>query len=175
MLDFYCCNEYCWNDIKDYEGAMTKLQHEIGKQRPFEDAAEEAYLNLTRTASILDDAYAQLFKRHGLRPSSYNVLRILRGAGACTCSEIHRDMVVRAPDVTRLVDRLGADGLVERRRDADDRRVVRVHLTRKGRAAVDRLDDPVDALRDELLGHMSDADLKTLSRLLEQARKGATT
>ena len=74
------------------------------------------------------------------------------------------------PDVTRLIDRLEHDGLVERERsDLDGRKVV-CRLTRRGRGLVDRLDEPVRALHREMLGHIARRDLAKLIELLEQVR-----
>jgi len=151
---------------------MSELQHELGKRRPFERAEEEAYLSLVRTSGIVSGPFGALFRGHGLSPSAYNVLRILRGSGekGRPASSIGADMVVRVPDVTRLVDRLEGDGLVERRRCPDDRRVVHVLLTAKGRVLVDRLDGAVAALHHEMLGHLSRDELDTLIGLLARVR-----
>ena len=79
----------------------------------------------------------------GLSEPQFNVLRILRGAGeALPTSELGRRMITRVPDITRLVDRLVDAGLVARKRCTEDRRVVFVTLTRKGRKLVDDLDQP---------------------------------
>ena len=150
---------------------MPELRHEIGKRHDFDSPGEEAYLNLIRTASRLEAGFAALFRTCGLSDSSYNVLRILRAAGAQgrTCGQIQAHMVVRS-DVTRLVDRLVDDGLVRRHRDEQDRRVVRCRITRQGAALVNQLDAPIAELHDWQLGHMSDGELEALSRLLERAR-----
>lgn len=150
---------------------MAELRDEIGKRHDFDSSSEEAYLNLIRTTSVLEAEFTALFRSCGLSESSYNVLRILRSAGrdGRTCGQIQAHMVVRS-DVTRLVDRLVGEGLVERARDEHDRRVVVCRITRQGRALVDRLDEPIAALHEAQLGHMSDSELKALSRLLERAR-----
>jgi hypothetical protein len=56
-----------------------KLQHELKKKRPFESPQEEAALNVMRTSDQLQIRSARLLREHGLTPSQYNVLRILRG------------------------------------------------------------------------------------------------
>lgn len=149
----------------------SRLQHEIGKRQAFASPAQEAYLNLLRTASALEGDFARLFRSRGLTDSSYNALRILRGEGPCTCSQVGARLVVRVPDVTRLIDRLERMGLAARERSSEDRRVVRIEITDAGRALLADLDGPVDALHAHQLNHMSDADLRELSRLLELARR----
>ena len=86
------------------------------------------------TARLLEPWEKFLKTTAGLTSSQYNVLRILRGSHPTRlpCSEISERMIARDPDVTRLVDRLGASGLVERVRAEHDRRVVEVGITPKG-------------------------------------------
>jgi DNA-binding MarR family transcriptional regulator len=79
-------------------------------------------------------------------------------------------MITRVPDVTRLVDRLEAAGLVERCRISEDRRVVQVKITRKGLDLLAELDEPLVALNKELMSHMTRAELNDLSRLLVKLR-----
>lgn len=148
------------------------LQHEIGKKQPFESASEEAYLNIIRSAAALEGDIAPLLREHGLSESSYNALRILRGhhpAGA-TCGTVGAHMVVRVPDVTRLLDRLEEAGLVSRERDSVDRRLVIAKITRKGLDLLAKLDRPLLDAHDLQFAHMTREELRTLSRLLVKAR-----
>jgi DNA-binding MarR family transcriptional regulator len=153
----------------------TGLAGEIGKRRPFESQEEEAYLNLLRTMERLARPIDALFRREGLSEAKYNALRILRGrAGAGVPSQqIADDMVTRHPDITRLIDRLETDGLVERDRDPDDRRRVIVRLTSAGRAKVDALDAPLRELHLRQFAGLSREDLHDLNRLLVAARESA--
>jgi len=128
----------------------------------------EAYLALARASGRLQDELAVLVRGEGLSPAAYNVLRILRGArpeGLC-CGEISERMVQRVPDVTRLVDRLEARGLVTRRRGETDRRVVFVTIREAGLALLAGLDAPVEALHRRQLGHLKKGELAELARLL---------
>jgi DNA-binding MarR family transcriptional regulator len=150
----------------------VSLKDEIKKKHPFEHPAEEAYLNLLRTAAVLSARFEDVFKPTGLSEPQYNVLRILRGVGGCglPSTEIGARMIARVPDVTRLVDRLEAAGLVERCRIAEDRRVVQVKVTKKGLKILGNLDEPLTHVNRELFRHMSRAELGEMSRLLEKAR-----
>lgn len=155
------------------EGLVGKgLQLEIGKRNPFDSVEQETYLNLMRTQTILAGEFSQLFRRHGLNESLYNTLRILRGAGVqgCTCGQVGSMLVARVPDVTRIMNRLVRDGLATRLRSAEDRRVVRVAITTNGLERLVSLDQEVLALHREQLGHVAEADLKALCKILEAAR-----
>ena len=106
--------------------------------------------------------------------AQYNVLRILRGAGpaGATCSDVAGSLIQHDPDVTRLLDRLDTRGLIERGRDAKDRRIVRTKITKAGAALLAELDEPVAALHARQLGHVSDKRLDDLVALLGEARTG---
>ena len=90
-----------------------RLQRELKKKRPFESPEQEAMLNLLRTNDRFQLRFARLFREHGLTPSQYNVLRILRGEGKpLPCLEIADRMIAAVPGITGLIDRLEAMGLV---------------------------------------------------------------
>jgi len=150
---------------------MVKSLHEsIRRSAPFESPHEEATLNLTRAASVMEREFAELFRAHGLSEPQYNVLRILRGADAegRTCGEIAERMITRDPDVTRLLDRLERAGLVQRERSPADRRVVITRITRDGLELTDALDAPVAERMQRRLAPLSEPELRELSRLLER-------
>ena len=117
----------------------------------------------------------ELLKEHGLTEPQFNVLRILRGAGAggLTNGGIAERLVNRLPDVTRLVDRLAEAGLVDRIRAEDgDRRCVTITITRAGRAKLKPLDAPVARLQRGLFRHLGPVELDQLERLLLKVCEG---
>ncbi len=151
------------------------LQKEIKKRRPFESPEQEAMLNLVRTNDRFQFRFARLFREHGLTPSQYNVLRILRGEGKpLPCLEVADRMIAAVPAITGLVDRLEAMNLVARDRSTEDRRVVFVEITPKAIDLLAALDQLVDDLHKKLIGHLTPAELRELSRLLEKARLSST-
>lgn len=150
-----------------------RLSSELKQTQPFRSVQVEAYLNLLRTSDALTRGLTSLLRGCGLSLPQYNVLRILRGAGeqGRTCGEIAERMITRDPDVTRLLDRLEVQGLVQRERDRDDRRVVRATIAAAGLAVLAGLDEPIDALHVKQLGHLSEPELRQLIHLLERTRE----
>ncbi|MGB7157374.1 MAG: MarR family transcriptional regulator [Tepidisphaeraceae bacterium] len=153
-----------------------KLQHEIGKRRPFDSPHEEAFLSIIRTADVLSRDVAEMFKPFALSSTQYNVLRILRGTcpsgtHGLPCSAISGQMLTRDPDMTRLLDRLEKRGLVSRAREEEDRRIVRTCITDKGMKVLTELDPLVSECHRKHLGHMSRVQLRQLIELLEVARE----
>jgi len=152
---------------------MGKLQKDLKKQRPSDSPEHEAVLNLFRTSNRIELRFARLFGQHGLTTSQYNILRILRGEGKpLPCLEIAERTVVKVPGITGLIDRLEEADLVRRQRSVEDRRVVNVEITETGSQLLASLDAPLLKLQQQVLGHLSPAEIAELNRLLEKARQG---
>ena len=150
----------------------VKLQQELKKRHAFDSAEQEAVLNILRTSDLIDNRLGRLLRTFGLTSSQYNVLRILRGEGKPLPSlEIADRMIQVVPAITGLIDRLEKQEFVTRARCEEDRRVVYVAITKKALDLLKRIDKPLDELHSRLLGHLSSAELSTLSRLLEKARQ----
>ena len=113
-----------------------------------------------------------MFSQWNLTAQQYNVLRLLRAAGAepvPTLSLVSR-LVSKAPDITRMLDRLEANDWIERVRSEADRRAVMVRITALGISLLNKIEAPLAQCHEEQLGHLSPEELKTLSRLLTKAR-----
>jgi DNA-binding MarR family transcriptional regulator len=151
------------------------IQSEIHQTKQFNSLEEEALIALQRTADQLHWRMSEMLKAHGLSPTQYNALRILRGAGAegRACSEIAERMINRDPDITRLVDRLERRGLVARSREGQDRRVITTRITPAGLDLLQSLDRPIEDFNRKLLGPMGEPQLRKLIQLLEAAREQA--
>src|SRR6476659_9779436 len=132
------------------------LDREIKRKRPFDLPEQEAMLNILRTADQLQIRFARLFRRFGLTPQQYNVLRILRGEGrALPILEIAARMITVVPGITGLIDRLEGSGLVERKRCDHDRRVIYVAIAPRALAILAAIDEPLEKLHRQTLGHMT--------------------
>jgi DNA-binding MarR family transcriptional regulator len=158
------------------QGVAVTLKDEIGKRGPFDSPEQEAYLNLLRTFTVLEEPIGRLLKSRGLSEATYNTLRILRGeqrAGndGVSCNVIGERLISRVPDVTRLVDRLERKGLAKRSRAKEDRRVVRISITARGLDLLEKLDRPLMDAHKRQLEHMSREELVELNRLLVKARR----
>ncbi len=149
-----------------------RLKEEIKQGRPLGSLEEEVFLNLQRTADAALRVFEELLKPSRLTHTQYNVLRILRGAGAqgLLCREIGERMITRDPDVTRLLDRLEARGLIARTREPRDRRVILSRITPAGLRLLTQLDAPVAELHRRRLAHLPRSRVRKLIELLESAR-----
>jgi DNA-binding MarR family transcriptional regulator len=141
--------------------------------RPFDSPEQEAFLNLWRTYDRLRALEEELFGRYDLTPQQYNALRLLAGEHPVPIRtlDLAGRLVSRAPDITRLLDKLEQRGLVARDRPADNRRVVRIGITAAGLALLRELREPLRACHTRQLGHLSPRELKDLTALLRAARR----
>ena len=168
VLDYIRYNDYI-------EQVAKGIQSEIRQTKPFDSLEEEAQIALQRTADRLHWRLSEMLKPHGLSPTQYNALRILRGAGGegWACSEIAERRINRDPDITRLVDRLERRGLVARSREGRDRRVTTTRITPAGLELLESLDRPIEEFNQRMLGPLGEQRLRTLVQLLESAREQA--
>lgn len=154
---------------------LTGLAKEIGKKQPFAVPAEEAFLNLMRTCSILGAQGNRLMREKGLAEPSYNILRILRGAGdEGRCGfEIASSMIANVPDMTRLIDRLEKMKFLERKRMDQDRRLVRCFITKEGLDVLKELDQPILELLKQQFAKMTKQDIESINDLMVRLRESA--
>lgn len=139
-------------------------------QDRFDSPVQAAVLNLLVAAGHVQEQSARLFGRHDLTPAQYNVLRILKGAhpgGHARC-EIARRLIERAPDLTRMIDRLERRGLVERTGSDQDRRHSITRITRRGLGLVERVAPSVAELHRTVSRRLTPPEAATLSRLCER-------
>jgi DNA-binding MarR family transcriptional regulator len=122
-----------------------------------------ALLQLLRTAETLWNASRVFFARWDLSPSQFNVLNLLYDlADGCTQIELSRSLIMHRSNVTGLVDRLEARGLVQRRNSARDRRAYRVVLTHPGRKLVRHILPRYYASAERVWGELSAVRAKQL-------------
>jgi DNA-binding MarR family transcriptional regulator len=119
---------------------------------------------------VLED---QLFAQHALTAQQYNALRLLRAQhpGSLPTLDISKRLVSRAPDITRLLDKLDQRGLVARERPPENRRLVQVSITSAGLDLLSELDSAVRACHEQQLGHLTTQQLANLIDLLRAARQ----
>jgi DNA-binding MarR family transcriptional regulator len=153
---------------------MSAASAEVDHNRStrFDSLEQEVFLNLWRTYDRLRQFEDELFARFDLTPQQYNALRLLKAVhpGPLLTLELAGKLVSRAPDITRLLDKLAERGLITRERPAENRRQVLVQITPAGLDLIDRIAGPLRDCHQRQLGHMPAADLERLVGLLQAAR-----
>jgi DNA-binding MarR family transcriptional regulator len=145
----------------------------VRSSRRFDSLEQEVFLNLWRTYDRLRAFEDELFARFELTPQQYNALRLLKSEhpNPLPTLELAGRLVSRAPDITRLLDKLEQRGLIERDRRAENRRVVRVGITPAGLKLLEQLCAPILECHRMQLGHLTRQQLNELGALLNVARE----
>jgi DNA-binding MarR family transcriptional regulator len=145
------------------------LQQRLATRR-FEGPHHEAILNVMVAGNHLRGLLDEVFAGAGLTQTQYNILRILNGAypQGYSRGEIARRALDRAPDLTRLIDRLVRRGLVQRTRSTEDARQSIARITPKGRQLVAALHDRVASAQRAVGTKITAREARDLSRLLEK-------
>lgn len=147
-------------------------EEKLAKRLPFDSPQQEAYLNLWRAYDCCKTLEDALFGRYDLTAQQYNALRLLQAAHPQKIPTLMlaSQLITRAPDITRLLDKLDERKLVERERPAENRRVVSVGITASG---LDLLAELAPQVRDchwQQLGHLAPDELEHLTHLLHKVR-----
>ena len=155
---------------------MTKTisqKSEPSKAWHFDSLAQEAYLNLWRTYDRLKVYEDELFASHDLSAQQYNTLRLLKSVHPATMPTLSlgAKLISRAPDMTRLLDKLEERNLVWRERRRENRRVVEIGITDAGLQLIEEMSEAVRKCHEQQLGHLSDKKLRELIAQLTQVRE----
>lgn len=148
----------------------SALKAKIKQQADFSSPIIEAILNLMVAADAVRAQMDRVFAAYEITQGQYNVLRILRGAG---CNghprcEIASRMLERAPDITRIIDRLERQSLVERDRSDEDRRHSLTRITKKGLQLIERIEPELIKAHDEIGRKLSAVEWVALTSICEK-------
>ena len=134
----------------------------------FKNNKVKALINIKYTANWLISKEITFFKPFGISPQQFNILRILRGADQAVKVQVVKErMIERAPNATRLMDKLCDKQLIERVRCEDDRRVVFVEINKKGLALLKKIDTELNI---DFLNKLTEDEAELLSNLLDKIR-----
>ena len=144
----------------------------IRSQIRFDSLEQEVFLNLWRTYDRLRMLEDELFAKFDLTPQQYNALRLLRAEHPhpLPTLTLANRLVSRAPDITRMLDKLESRKLLLRERLPENRRVVLVRLTELGIQLLNQLISPLKECHLRQLGHLTESQLTQLRDLLREAR-----
>lgn len=139
-------------------------------QLKFASEHQKATINLIYTYNWMTEQMKYLFEQFGITGQQFNILRILRGAGApLSTLQIRQRMLDKMSDTSRIVDRLVIKQLVKKTVSKEDRRLVDVVITDKGMKLLEKMDKHQKDM-DNIFGNLSLQETKTLNKLLDKIR-----
>jgi MarR family transcriptional regulator, 2-MHQ and catechol-resistance regulon repressor len=107
-----------------YQGTPTEIQ------------ALDAYIKLSRAAEAVTARINNHLSAYDLTASQFGVLEALYHLGPLTVGQLGVKILKSSGNMTLVIDNLARRGLVERRRQAGDRRCIDVHMTEAGAALI---------------------------------------
>lgn len=141
---------------------MKRIEEEIQQQK-FTSIHHKVVVNLIYTSHWLQNKQQEFFKSFGITGQQFNILRILKGQFPQSISgtEIKSRMLDRNSDVSRLLDRLSAKGLITKKTCPNDKRAADVLITEQGMVLLKKVDkfrkhESILALSSEEAGILSD-------------------
>lgn len=146
--------------------------HEAIKQNKFATNVDMAIVNIVYTSNWLHDSQKKFFTKHNIKAQHYNILRILKGRhpAAASPGEIKEVMLDKSPDLTRLIDKLVVQKLVERYMCEENRRKVDVFITDKGISLLKLIAEDMKEVNDVWKSKLSEVEAGKLSDLLDKLR-----
>ncbi|MDA8787365.1 MarR family transcriptional regulator [Schleiferiaceae bacterium] len=150
---------------------MKSLQEEI-QQRKWQNDQQLALINVLYTYHWLKDQMTEALKPYKITMQQYNVLRILRGAhpDGMAAARIRERLLDKTSDVSRLLDRLEKNNLVERQASKDDKRMSEIFLTLRGLEILGQIRSVDKLHKEQLPKSLNDEEAQLLSALLDKMR-----
>ncbi len=97
-----------------------------------------------------------------LRNHTYNILRTVEREGPLPMSAIAKRLLIAKQNMTTLIDKLMEEGFVERKNDANDRRIINIIITKKGTGFLKESMLGLNRIVRENLSRLSDEDIESL-------------
>lgn len=139
-------------------------------QKTFRNEYQKSVINLIYTYNWLNEQMKSFFENEDITAQQFNILRILRGAGIpISTLQIRERMLDKMSDTSRIVDRLVLKGLAKKNVCKNDKRLVDVSLSTKGKKLLEKMDKS-EVEMDAVFGNLSQAEAKTLNNLLDKIR-----
>ena len=121
---------------------------------------------LNRLTARINQLWLEEIRDHGLTVQRWQVLSILAAFDGCRVGQIAEFSGSEQPVVSRVIDQMERDGLVERRRAEGDSRVVQVWLTVKARGVIEALGPSAQAYISRLIGGVEPAEVQRAMQVL---------
>ena len=147
------------------------LEEDIN-QTTFRNEFQKAAINFIYSYNWMNERMKLFFDKEDITPQQFNILRILRGAGKpISTLQIRQRMLDKMSDTSRIVDRLLRKELVKKDTCSNDKRLVDVSITDKGKKLLEKLDANNDEM-DAIFNNFSENDARNFNGLLDKLRAG---
>lgn len=139
-------------------------------QKKYRSSSQRVMLNILYTSNWLSGKIKEILDEESITMQQFNILRILRGAGTpLSLLKIRESMLDKMSDTSRLIDRMEIKNLVKKSSSENDKRVLEITLTEKGKRLLSRIDHKEDYL-DSIVSNITEEEANIICKLLDKIR-----
>ena len=144
----------------------------MSKKIKKDELYESAYFNFLKTSNLIEEQVKQALKEHDLTHSQLNVLYILKenDPNPVSNSEINQRILVKSPDLTRLLDRLVKKNLVDRQICPENRRKMNIKLTEHGKQVFEKANSDAKRSVNNFFENLTEKEAGQLREIMRKVR-----
>ena len=147
-----------------------RIEEAIQQKRPFRNQYHRVMVNLLYSNNWLEEKSRDFLKQQNISLQQYNILRILKGSGRpLSTMQIRERMLDRMSDTSRIIDRMVTKGIVEKKPNDNDKRLVDITIIAKGLHILEYLDKQNEEL-ESIVSNLLPDEAKMLNDLLDKMR-----
>lgn len=115
------------------DSSDARLDGDINPQDTMRSLEDSLPLKLLKARETIMDQFRPQLNAHGVTAQQWRVVRALVEHGEMDAGDLARAVALRMPSISRILKSLEKNGLVEKNRSQEDKRLVDVKITAKGR------------------------------------------
>ena len=136
-----------------------------------ENLSLKAFVVLLKANKTLEEIIIHDIRGYGMRTSDFTILEALYHKGKQTIRQISETVLIKTGSITYVIDKLENKDLIERMPCKDDRRVVYIQLTNKGKEVMDEIFPQHQKLIEEIFVDITDEEKRVLIDTLKRIGK----
>jgi DNA-binding MarR family transcriptional regulator len=148
---------------------VTAVQRD-GAQHDADQAGHSMYM-VKQLEQVIRSHLDELLRPLGLTTQQYTALTVLERRDGLTSAQLARHSFVRPQTMHEMITSLDERGFIQRERDPANRRVLLISLTELGREMVEKYDEQVRRLEEQMLAGLTAHQRKTLREVLDVCRQ----
>ena len=152
-----------------FQGALNEAHRKI----QLGDLSELIAIRLRYASGVANRAFAELFAPQGFFPRQYTAAYLIARNPGVNLRDLAQAIGLDPSTLIPTVDHLEAEGWIRRTRSPNDRRVVGLTITSRGRHEIARLEKAITACNEFLMSDLDGHERRTLFRLLDKIERAA--
>ncbi len=156
--------------MSDVRGKTPKSESILKPQDKGFILDEYPLYNLNRTATTYIDEMSKAMKDIDSNITVWRILMLLDDQNPSTVGDLARKSVTKMSTVTRMLSRMEAEGMVQRECQVDDRRIILVSMTQKGKKTLVHLKSIGSLVYDRAVEGISEKEIRSMTRILKKIR-----